>query len=93
MKKFGCYDPKIMALAPRTQRNIMEALMKACMQVPDQKTKEEFQTQVKYQYTYFLNISIKLLDFFFLNHFVKKEYSQSIIKKFLQNKKFSCRVS
>ena len=35
-----------MALAPRTQRNIMEALMKACMQVPDQKTKEEFQTQV-----------------------------------------------
>ena len=46
VKKFGCFDPKIMALSPRVQRNIMEALMKACMQVRDEKIKEEFQTQV-----------------------------------------------
>ena len=46
VKKFSSFDQKIMALSPKVQRNIIEALMQACMQVQDPKTKEEFQTQV-----------------------------------------------
>ena len=38
-----------MALSPKVQRNIIEALMQACMQVQDPKTKEEFQTQASWK--------------------------------------------
>ncbi|XP_066917411.1 exportin-4-like isoform X2 [Clytia hemisphaerica] len=46
VKKFSSFDQKIMSLSPKVQRNIIEALMQACMQVQDPKTKEEFQTQL-----------------------------------------------
>lgn len=57
MKKFGFFDPQIMALSPKVQRDVVKSLMKACMAVPDEKTKEEFKSQVSYHFVAVLRLN------------------------------------
>lgn len=45
-KKFSSQDSAIVSLSPKVQRNLVEGLMKACMEVSDERTKEELKAQV-----------------------------------------------